>query len=141
MGQLAQAKHLFYSAIEQAQRGDVAEYEAEAHWYLGTLAQQEGDLDSASKSVKLAITLAQACNYPWLISAALNTLAEILTEQGAQQQAIEIYLQALQYAEKIGSRQQCAACCHALSLLYEGVGEAQLALSYAPVVTMSLPRK
>ncbi|MBC3832391.1 GAF domain-containing protein [Undibacterium amnicola] len=131
LGQLAQAKQLFQSAIEHAQRGNIAEYVAEAHWYLGTLAQQEGELSSASDTVGLAIRLAQACNYPWLISAASNTLGEILIAQGAERQAIEVYLQALQYAEKIGSRQQAATCHQALSSLYETIGEAQFALNYA----------
>ncbi|MBR7800625.1 ATP-binding protein [Undibacterium fentianense] len=131
MGQRQLAKELFLEAIVQAERGGVAEYVAEAHWHLGVLAYQEAQFDLALMEVKKAIHLAERCDYAWLLGAASNTLGEILIARGNTDTAIQTYLNALSHAEKIGSRQQRALCCNALSHLYETTGQAQLALNFA----------
>ncbi|MBR7745847.1 ATP-binding protein [Undibacterium baiyunense] len=131
LGQIEQATELFHQALAQAKRGNIAEYVAEAHWYLGVLAQRKGQTQVAYDEVQLSIQLAQACKYQWLMSPAFNTLGEIFIEQQLTAQAIEIYLQALQYAEQTGSRKQSAQCCQALSALYEANGEPAFALKYA----------
>lgn len=130
IGKHALAKDLFQEAILQAQRGNVTEYIAEAHWYLGVLAQRGHDLNLAFEEVRYALRLAQACHYQWLLSAATNTLGELHIAQNQTEEAITIYLEALDYAEKNGSRAQRALCCQALSALYESSGQIQLALNF-----------
>lgn len=131
IGKHALARDLFKEAIVQAQRGNVTEYIAEAHWYLGVLAQREHDLNLAFEEVRYALRLAQICHYQWLLSAAANTLGELYIAQNQTGLATTIYLEALDYAEKNGSRAQRALCCQALSTLYESSGQTQLALNFA----------
>lgn len=131
IGNKVLAKAHFTEAILQAKRGNITEYRAEAHWYLGILAQREQNFELAFEEVNHALQLAQSCHYQWLLSAATNTLGQLHVELGQTELAITTYLVALDYAEKNGSRAQRALCCEALSTLYEGHGQTQLALNFA----------
>jgi signal transduction histidine kinase len=131
IGKIADARQLFIIAIHEAKRGGIAEYVAEAHWHLGVLSQQEGQLDEALHEVNIAIQLALSCDNQWLLCAASNTLGEIFIAQQQPTAAIAVYLEALHKAEKIESRQQRAQCSNALSRLYETTGQTELALFYA----------
>ncbi|MBC3873476.1 ATP-binding protein [Undibacterium flavidum] len=131
IGKHALASELFKEALSHAQRGNITEYIAEAHWYLGILAQHEQNFDLAFQEVRYALRLAKASHYQWLLSAAANTLGELYVAQDQTGQAITIYLEGLDYAEKNGSRAQRNLCCQALSRLYESSGQTQLALNFA----------
>lgn len=131
LGQLDVANRLFKEAIVQARRGEIPGYVAEAHWYLGLLAKQQGQLAQAEEEIRFAIQLAESHEYPWLLGAAAHSLAEIFDDRGETEAAIEIYLRALAQAEQIASREQRAHCSNALSLLYEKMDRPALALTYA----------
>ncbi|MFZ6818845.1 ATP-binding protein [Undibacterium sp. Ji22W] len=131
IGKYALARDLFKEAIAQAKRGNITEYIAEAHWYLGVLAHREQNFNLAFDEVHYALQLASTCHYPWLLSAAANTLGELYAAQNQTELAISTYLEALNYAERNGSRAQRALCCEALSALYERSGQTQLALNFA----------
>jgi signal transduction histidine kinase/tetratricopeptide (TPR) repeat protein len=131
LGQMEIASTIFKEAIVQAQRATVSEYVAEAHWYLGLLAKQQGQLSLAQQEIQFAIKLAEIHEYPWLLGAAAHSLGEIVNEQGDTEHAIDIYLQALAHAEQVASREQRAHCSNALSLLYEKMDRPGLALTYA----------
>ncbi|WMW80694.1 ATP-binding protein [Undibacterium cyanobacteriorum] len=131
IGKVEQAFELFTQAKQQAERGRIKEYIAEAHWHLGTVAQRLGKLTKAAEEINTAIGLAKSCGYEWLLGMAANSLGAIHTAQGNQEAAIEVFLEALQHAEQIGSRHQCAHCCNALSHLYEAQQQPLKALEYA----------
>ena len=131
LGQAEVASSLFHNAIAEAERGEIAEYVAEGHWYLGILAKQQGQIGQAQQEIEHAIALAKRCEYPWLLGAAYKSLAEIFVEQNQYEAALATYQQALLHAENIGSRTQASHCCEALSQLHESLDQAALALRYA----------
>ena len=131
MGQIELAHDLFTQARQQAERGGIKEYIAEAHWHLGTIAQRQGQTEEALIEIETATRLAKSCGYEWLLGMAANSLGAIHSEQGNLETAIEVFLDALEHAERIGSRHQRAHCCDALSHLYERQGEPLKALDYA----------
>ncbi len=131
MGERAEAVRQFELARREAQRSNIREYVAEAHWHLGQCAQDEGDLEPAQALVSAALTLAQACGYTWLGAAAFITLARCYQAQGNDARAFDAYEQGLAVAERIGARPQQTACHHALSMLAEKSGELAVALHHA----------
>jgi signal transduction histidine kinase/tetratricopeptide (TPR) repeat protein len=131
IGQMARAKDLLDEAIRQAQRADIREYVAEAHWHLGVIAKQEKQFDLALTETAYAIKLAEKCDYQWLLGAAANTIGEIQMQKGDRNSAIQVYLDALAHAEKIESRPQRAHCSNMLSNLYEAAQDHVKALHYS----------
>lgn len=131
IGQFDSARSLLMHARDQAQRAGITEYVAESHWHMGTLAMRQADLALAASEMAQASALARLGGNQWLQAAVLETQAEILTRQGQNHLALTTYLSALEHANQVDSRAQKAACCAALSRLYEQAGDALQALHYA----------
>lgn len=131
MGEVETAVAEIEAALVHAQRGDIREYVAEAHWHLGRCAQDQGDLTRAESLTREALKLASDCRYVWLSSAAMTSLAQIFRQQGRLPQAFVAYEDALADAIRTGSRPQQTICCSELSTLAEALGDDVTALRYA----------
>nr|WP_315476523.1 ATP-binding protein [uncultured Undibacterium sp.] len=131
IGQKDDAKGLFVYAMDEASRGQIDEYFAEALWHLGAIDFSDGQLSHAKESVNEALAVAKRCGYKWLFGAANDTLAKIALKEGNVDSAIETYLTALVSAKEMGSLPQLANFYHALSDLYESKNQYQLALQYS----------
>lgn len=131
LGQLDLAAEQFQLGIAEAQRGEIDEYVAEAHWHLAHVESRRGDIEQAERLTRRALHLADACGYLWLKGAALDGLAQVLLQRERYDEAYELYQSALSFATEVGGRSRQAACYAALSQLAEKRGDLAAALEFA----------
>jgi len=130
-GRLDIAQTAFAHGLQEAERGGIREYVAEAYWHLGLIDKAKLQYADALDKVQTALRLGHACGYLWLEGVALQTLAELYVLQGKAGEAITAYQTALEHANKIGSRHQQSTSMGALSELSEQAGQLEQALRYA----------